>query len=144
MLDLRDDGTIAIDFDGEHPRQVIFPRPIKMVVEEADIKRWEILASAGKLAEEVQARAKAIAESTDEDGPSLPSAQELARESRKHGADQAAEWWELVAHLLNVELPPQGEWPSYMTYGRGVIDSVIEFWNTVPLARGGKLVQTTS
>lgn len=129
MLDLRDDGTIGIDFGS---KTVVLHRPTLGIVEQLDFKREAIRTGIPALAAEIGAR------------DPKPTPEETTIELRRKSKDLCIEWWETAAKLFEVEFPPVDEWPSYLVFGKAVLGTVIDHWNEVPLARSGQLVARES
>lgn len=146
MLDLRDDGTIGIDFeDGAAP--VVLARPkfgaYKRLRAELDRVRVEIPAFQSKLVDAAVAEAGEGA--TIADIPKEKIA-EINEQSRDHSDEVTAAWWKLILIgddsfknlVIEGTVPPSPEdWPAYLIYGAAVIPQMVEHWRKIPLARGG-------
>jgi hypothetical protein len=129
MIDLRDDGTIGIDFDnGAGP--VVLPRPKLGLVERQNFARLDIRTAIQALATEIDGR---------ETKPDDAGVAEIRAASRKMVVD----WWQATFEGLDVtsKVPADpDDWPAWLVYGPGVIETVTNHWVEVPLARGGTLL----
>jgi hypothetical protein len=135
MLDLRDDGTIGIDFEDGSPT-VVLARPkfgaYKRLRAGVQKMRDDLVASLTEL------RAQE---------PPLEAA-DLNAQAQDYSDGLTLAWWDLV--LLGDEsfkslvesgtVPPShDDWPAYLVYGTEVISKMVEHWRNIPLARGGRL-----
>jgi len=150
MLDLRDDGTIGIDFEDGQPT-VVLARPkfgaYKRLRSELERVRVGIIAFQQGLVDE------AVKDLGDEKtAADLPAATlaEINEKAREHSDESTAGWWHLVlvgddtfkTIVQSGSVPPLDDWPPYLIYGQAIIPRVIEHWRRVPLAVGGKLEAT--
>lgn len=142
MLDLRDDGTIGIDFEDDGPT-VVLGRPkfgaYKRLRAEMEKLRVEILAFQQSLIDEAKA-GDAAKELTDE------QVAEINEKARDNSDTLTVAWWKLVligddtfkSLVTSGTVPPsEDDWPAYLVYGASVITTLVEHWRRVPLVASG-------
>lgn len=144
MFDLRDDGSIAIDFEtpGEGDTeatttQIVVKAPptfgaykrIRAVVDDINKRRAD--------------QAKTLREDD------AVTAVEMTAQLNSYTEDGALEWWKFVMigdetfkGLASVTPPDQDSWPIYLVTNDSITQALVH-WKSVPLARGGKLIPTT-
>lgn len=137
VLDLRDDGTIGIDFeDGQ--TTVVLARP-----KFGAYKR--VRAEAAR----ISAASAAFIEQIDKQDPPLEMADRNAQ-VQEHSDDLCVGWWSLILvgddtfkPLVSEGTVPSDpdDWPAYLIYGTNIIAQVLAHWRNVPLASGGTPVQ---
>lgn len=145
MFDLRDDGTIGIDFEitpetegDPTTRTVVVKAPptfgaykrIRAEVDAINARRDEIAKAATSTEGVTVAQMQAQVNAATEDG--------------------VAAWWKFVMigdesfkGLADSPPPDVDEWPVYLVSNES-IPAALSHWKSVPLAHGGKLVPKTS
>jgi hypothetical protein len=157
MFDLRDDGSIAIDFEipptdesGEPTtKQIVVKAPptfgaykrLRAQVETVNQPYQQLTAQIA--AEQAEAKAAGVAN---------PSTAVTVTVGQLNAAteDGAVAWWNFVMNGddsfkgLAQEPPPadQDAWPVYLATAQSLTDAMTH-WKSVPLVRGGKPVPTT-
>lgn len=134
MLDLRDDGTIGIDFEDGQPT-VVLARP-----KFGSYKR--LRADAQKRVDALNAYLLAL---RTQDPPTDVAT--VNEQYAQRSEEDTVAWWQLVLNgdesfkslVESGTVPPVDDWPSYLIYGTNVLGEVLAHWRHVPLGRSGQL-----
>lgn len=143
MFDLRDDGTIGIDFETTNEQGEVVSQTVV-------VKAPPSFGAYKRLRAEVESINKRYGELAEQlrNDPAV-SVQQMQSQLQAALEDSAIEWWRFVLvgdetfKGLGPDTPPDSEtWPVYLAANESIV-AALTHWKSTPLARGGKLEAKT-